>query len=81
VTGQVQPLLSGHEADDCVTQHLASKGVNAEQWTEAVSQVIGGKTGGKEPVRQGFAGEPAKLSEGVSEAERWLSEKVKELKL
>ncbi|KAK3945436.1 alanine--tRNA ligase [Diplogelasinospora grovesii] len=60
---------------------LASKGVTAEQWTTAVSQVIGGKTGGKEPSRQGAGAEPAKLEEAVAKAEEWLLEKVKELKI
>jgi hypothetical protein len=32
-------------------------------------------------MRQGMASEPAKLSEGVSEAEKWLTEKLKELKI
>ena len=43
--------------------------------------VIGGKTGGKEPSRQGAGAEPAKLDEAVAKAEQWLSEKLKELNL
>ncbi len=62
-------------------QQLASKGVTAEEWTGAVSQIIGGKTGGKEPSRQGAGAEPAKLDEAVSKAEQWLLEKVKDLKI
>ncbi|KAK3694602.1 tRNA synthetases class II (A)-domain-containing protein [Podospora appendiculata] len=64
-----------------VGTHLSSKGVTAEQWTSAVSQVIGGKTGGKEPSRQGAGAEPARLEEAVETAEQWLLEKVKELKI
>jgi alanyl-tRNA synthetase len=62
-------------------QHLASQGITAEHWTNAVSQVIGGKTGGREPSRQGAGAEPAKLDEAVTKAEDWLAEKVKELKI
>lgn len=62
-------------------QALSSKGVTAEQWTAAVTEVIGGKTGGKEPSRQGAGAEPAKLEDAVAKAEEWLAEKIKELKI
>lgn len=64
-----------------VGTHLSSKGVTAEQWTAAVSEVIGGKTGGKEPSRQGAGAEPAKLEEAVAKAEEWLLEKMKGLSI
>ncbi|KAK3372467.1 tRNA synthetases class II (A)-domain-containing protein [Podospora didyma] len=60
---------------------LASKGVTAEEWTTAVSTVIGGKTGGKEPSRQGAGAEPAKLEEAVAKAEEWIAEKLKALSI
>jgi alanyl-tRNA synthetase len=60
---------------------LSSKGITAEQWTAAVTEVIGGKTGGKEPSRQGAGAEPAKLDEAVAKAEQWLAEKMKELNI
>ncbi|KAH6845333.1 tRNA synthetases class II (A)-domain-containing protein [Chaetomium sp. MPI-CAGE-AT-0009] len=60
---------------------LSSKGVTAEQWTAAVTEVIGGKTGGKEPSRQGAGAEPAKLDEAVARAEQWLTDKMKELSI
>lgn len=46
-----------------------------------MSQVIGGKTGGKEPSRQGPGADPSKLGEAVSEAEKWLLKKMEELKI
>ncbi|KAK4110410.1 hypothetical protein N656DRAFT_799929 [Canariomyces notabilis] len=64
-----------------VGTHLSSKGITAEQWTAAVTEVIGGKTGGKEPSRQGAGAEPAKLDEAVAKAEQWLLEKMKELSI
>jgi alanyl-tRNA synthetase len=64
-----------------VGTHLSSKGITAEHWTAAVTQVIGGKTGGKEPSRQGAGAEPAKLEEAVAKAEEWLTEKMKELNI
>jgi alanyl-tRNA synthetase len=70
-----------HRVADGWQQHLASKGITAEQWTAAVTEVIGGKTGGKEPSRQGAASEPHKLEEGVAKAEEWLLEKMKELNI
>lgn len=66
---------------DIDLQALSSKGITAEQWTAAVTGVIGGKTGGKEPSRQGAGAEPAKLDEAVAKAEQWLAEKMKELNI
>ncbi|KAK4659553.1 Alanine--tRNA ligase [Podospora pseudocomata] len=57
------------------------KGVTAEQWTAAVTEIIGGKTGGKEPSRQGAGSNPEKLDEAVTKAQQWLEEKMKELSL
>lgn len=64
-----------------VGTHLAAKGVTAEQWSTAVSEVVGGKAGGKEPTRQGSGTKPEKLEEGVKRAEDWLAEKLKGLNL
>ncbi|CAK7205919.1 Alanine--tRNA ligase [Sporothrix eucalyptigena] len=60
---------------------LAAKGVTAEQWSTAVSDVIGGKAGGKEPARQGSGTKPEKLKDAVARAEEWLTEKLKDLQL
>lgn len=55
--------------------------VTAEAWAGAVSAVVGGKTGGKEPSRQGAVTEPEKLDEAVAEAERWIAERLAGLQL
>ncbi|KAK7460033.1 tRNA synthetase class II [Colletotrichum acutatum] len=59
-----------------VGTHLSSQGVTAEQWASQVSGVIGGKSGGKEPTRQGQGTNAEKLDEAVAEAEKWLKEKL-----
>ncbi|KAK1837170.1 alanine--tRNA ligase [Podospora conica] len=64
-----------------VGTHLSSKGVSAEQWTAAVTEVIGGKTGGTPVSRQGAGAEPAKLDEAVAKAEEWLAKQFEELKI
>lgn len=46
-----------------------------------MTEVIGGKTGGKEPSRQGAGAEPAKLDEAVKRAEDWLQDKLQALKI
>ncbi|KLU88736.1 alanyl-tRNA synthetase [Magnaporthiopsis poae ATCC 64411] len=76
----------GGSADEGAVVHgvyvgtaLSSKGVTAEQWANAVCGVIGGKSGGKEPTRQGQGTAPEKLEDAVREAERYLSEKLKNL--
>lgn len=60
-----------------VGTHLSSQGVTAEEWAATVSDVIGGRSGGKEPVRQGQGTKPESIDEGVEKATQWLSEKLK----
>ncbi|KAK7751182.1 Alanine--tRNA ligase [Diatrype stigma] len=60
-----------------VGKALASQGVTAETWASAVTEVIGGKSGGKEPTRQGQGTNADKIDEAVAVAEKWLAEKLK----
>ncbi|KAI0021151.1 tRNA synthetases class II (A)-domain-containing protein [Xylariomycetidae sp. FL0641] len=60
-----------------VGTNLASQGVTAEHWSAAVTEVIGGKAGGKEPTRQGQGTHAEKIDEAVATAEKWLAEKLK----
>jgi alanyl-tRNA synthetase len=60
-----------------VGQHLSSQGVTAENWAASVSDVIGGKSGGKEPTRQGQGTKPESIDDGVETARKWLDEKLK----
>ncbi|KAI5467286.1 tRNA synthetases class II (A)-domain-containing protein [Mariannaea sp. PMI_226] len=60
-----------------VGTHLSSQGVTAEQWAASVSEVIGGKSGGKEPSRQGQGTKPENIDDGVETATKWLNEKLK----
>lgn len=55
---------------------LSSKGVTAEQWASVVSNIVGGRSGGKEPTRQGVGVRPEKIDEAVEEARKWLEEKL-----
>lgn len=50
--------------------------MTAEQWATQVSGVIGGKSGGKEPVRQGQGTNAENIDEAVATAEKWLKEKL-----
>ncbi|KAI1475019.1 tRNA synthetases class II (A)-domain-containing protein [Daldinia eschscholtzii] len=60
-----------------VGTHLTSQGVTAEKWAAAVTDVVGGKSGGKEPTRQGQGTNADKIEEAVAVAEKWLAEKLK----
>jgi alanyl-tRNA synthetase len=51
--------------------------VTAEQWAASVSEIIGGRSGGKEPTRQGQGTKPEHIDDGVETATKWLSEKLK----
>ncbi|KAL5615450.1 hypothetical protein BROUX41_005495 [Berkeleyomyces rouxiae] len=75
-------IIAGSEASGVahgvfVGSHLAGKGVTAEAWATTVSEVIGGKSGGKEPSRQGMGTKPESIDEGVATATKWLEEKLK----
>jgi alanyl-tRNA synthetase len=51
--------------------------VKAEEWSAAVSEVVGGKSGGKEPTRQGQGNKPENLKEAVDVATKWFESKLK----
>ena len=42
-----------------------------------MTKVIGGKSGGKEPTRQGQGTEPGKIEDAVEITRKWLEEKLK----
>lgn len=42
-----------------------------------MSEVVGGKSGGKEPTRQGQGTKPEKIQDAVAIAEKWFAEKLK----
>jgi alanyl-tRNA synthetase len=58
-------------------KHASSKGVTAEQWAFSVSEVVGGKSGGKEPTRTGQGTNPEKIDEAIEVATKWFEEKLK----
>ncbi|RYP36597.1 hypothetical protein DL767_003301 [Monosporascus sp. MG133] len=76
-------VFGGSQAEGAVVHgvyvgtSLASQGVTAEEWASAVTEVVGGKSGGKEPTRQGQGTNAEKIDEAVAVAERWLAEKLK----
>ena len=74
-------VFAGFSLTNMSLQHLSSKGITAEQWTGTVCDIIGGKAGGKEPTRQGSGTQPEKLDEAVTKAEKWLLEKMGDLKI
>ena len=42
-----------------------------------MTEVVGGKAGGKEPTRQGQGTNANRIDEAVAVAERWIAEKLK----
>lgn len=47
-----------------------------EEWTTVVSELIGGKSGGKGPTRQGQGNKPENLEEAVNVATEWFKSKL-----
>ena len=54
-----------------------SKGLEANEWAEQVTGVVGGKAGGKGPTRVGTGTDVNKVDEGVEIAVKY----VKKLKI
>lgn len=51
--------------------------MSAEEWAAQVSQVVGGKSGGKQPTRQGQGDKAEKIDEAVEQATKWFEQKLK----
>lgn len=49
----------------------------AEPWAAVVSDIVGGRSGGKEPTRTGQGTNPERIDEAVAVAEKWFAEKLK----
>lgn len=69
---------AGRVAHQCVVgKPLVQRGLKANEWAEAVSQVVGGKKGGKEESAQGSGTETEKAEEAVEVAERFIAQNLK----
>ena len=56
-----------------VPPSLKSKGLDARQWATKVSEIVGGKTGGKDDSAQGVGVEVGKVEEAVTVAKSYFS--------
>jgi alanyl-tRNA synthetase len=54
-----------------------AESVTAEEWSGVVTDIVGGKSGGKQPTRQGQGEKPEKIDEAVEAAAQWLETKLK----
>ncbi|KAF2118263.1 tRNA synthetases class II (A)-domain-containing protein [Lophiotrema nucula] len=57
-----------------VSEYFTSQGASGPEWANAVSQIVGGKTGGKAgaPTAVGQGQNAEKADEGVEEARKWI---------
>jgi len=69
-TGAVHGVFIGTE----LQPKLKEKGVNVEQWSKAVEDVVGGKSGGKDNQRTGLGDRPNTIDAGVAAAEQFLAD-------
>ena len=51
---------------------MGKKGLKASEWSSAVSSIVGGKAGGKEPTSIGNGTQPEKTDEAVEAATKYL---------
>ncbi len=75
-------VFAGNEGDESVihgvyvgTQHKDT--VKAEEWSNVVTGIVGGKSGGAEPTRQGQGEDVTKIDQAVEEATKWFESKLK----
>jgi alanyl-tRNA synthetase len=50
--------------------------VSAEEWAAIVSESVGGKSGGKQPVRQGTGDKPQNIEQAIVLATEWFEKKL-----
>ncbi|KAJ2130752.1 Alanine--tRNA ligase, partial [Coemansia sp. RSA 921] len=64
-------------AHQCVVgKELLSRGLKACEWADAVSQVVGGKKGGKDESAQGSGTEVAKIDEAIQAAKEFVKARL-----
>ncbi|OLL23947.1 Alanine--tRNA ligase [Neolecta irregularis DAH-3] len=59
-----------------VSKSAGENGVNAQDWSRVVCQVIGGRSGGKGESCQGIGTEPMKIDQAVDVAKRYFRENL-----
>jgi len=60
-----------------VSEAAKSRGVDGRKWAAAVSEVLGGKAGGKEDSAQGVGTDIAKLQDAIKTAQKFFEESKK----
>lgn len=75
-------LIGGSEMEGVVvhgvyvgTEHI-SKGISAESMAAVASEILGGRSGGKEPTRTGQGTEPQRISEAITMLNKWLNDRL-----
>ncbi|KAJ2829423.1 Alanine--tRNA ligase, partial [Coemansia erecta] len=64
-------------AHQCVVgKELLSRGLKASEWADAVSQIVGGKKGGKDESAQGSGTEVAKIDEAIQAAKDFVKARL-----
>ncbi|KAJ2718309.1 Alanine--tRNA ligase [Coemansia sp. Benny D115] len=64
-------------AHQCVVgKPLVERGLKANEWAECVSQIVGGKKGGKEESAQGSGTEVARIGEAINAAEEFANARL-----
>ena len=58
------------------SQDMSKQGASSADWAATVSEIVGGKAGGKAPTSVGNGTQPEKVDEALAAASRYL-EKLK----
>ena len=56
-----------------VAPSLKEKGVDARKWAQVITDILGGKAGGKEESAQGVGSNVARVDEAVNAAKEFLA--------
>ncbi len=55
-------------------QDYSKQGAKAAEWSKKVSDVVGGKAGGKHPIVVGHGTEPKHIDQAIEEATKYLEQ-------
>lgn len=59
-----------------VAEDAKSRGLDGRAWATAVSEVVGGKAGGKEDGAQGVGADPSRTPEALAVAQKFYADKI-----
>ena len=66
----------GRAALSCAVDKSLTSRLKAREWINIAAAAVGGKGGGRDDAAQGAGGDPAKIKDALSAAQKWAEDKI-----